>query len=290
MWTAQTFQVEVPEVYQIEVTNNCNLRCPTCIREDPRVIRKKGFLNPDLIDLMAKRGDFEGSYFVELQFAGEPLLHPDLSLIIDKLHTARVKVGLSTNGTLIGKKTLPALGKLDYLTISVDSPIHKEYQELRQAKLNDLIKKINLVMEMPIVPIVDLQAILFKDSRLAKLKKLAVDNNWKVTCREVPDCFAAYQGRWFPPEPMSELCLNPWLSVSVHWDGSVVPCCFAFGRQVVYGDLWVDSLKDIWSKSMTRKALIRRMKKGLYAMPCDLCYMRSPVLFHMRMLMENMKC
>jgi len=291
MWKTDNFQIEVPEIYQLEVTNQCSLKCPMCIRTDFRVARRIGYLDPGLITIMDKRGDFEGSYFVELQFAGEPLLHPQLERIIDSLHQIGLKVGLSTNGTLI-KSQLKALKKLDFLTISVDSVDPVEYGKFRGGTQFDRLRQgIENVLSLQPRPKIDLQVIDYSDkpSNLNALNLFAQEKGWNVVCRSVLDCFAAYQGRPYPENRLSELCLNPWLSVSVHWDGNVVPCCFSMGEQVVYGNLYNESLKDIWNKSQERQALIQRMRQGINQLPCSLCYMRSPVLFHQSMLMEDMK-
>jgi len=82
------FSVKVPEVYQIEITDNCNLSCPGCPRDLLVYRREKPnrYIEPALIEKMCHRGDLAGSYFVELQGAGEPLMHNSISDIIDVLH------------------------------------------------------------------------------------------------------------------------------------------------------------------------------------------------------------
>jgi len=292
-WEATTFQVEVPEIYQLETTNSCNLSCPACIRQDVRVKRPVGFLDLALLRKMIVRGDFAGSYFVELQMYGEPLLHPQLFDIIKMVKSTGCKVGMSTNGVLL-LENLHVIKELDYLTISVDSVDKTEYKYLRSGKtLAKLVSDIDAVLSLDPRPIVDLQVINFWDceNQLTGLTELAQRKKWDVTCRAVPDCFAAYQDRPYPKVNLSQLCLNPYLSVSVQWDGDVMPCCFSAGKDIVYGNLNTKPLKDIWQNSPARHQLILNMKENynFFNFPCKLCYMRSPALFHQRMLMENLR-
>ena len=289
-WEAKSFQVEIPEIYQLELTNACNLKCSMCIREDERVKRPIGFMDIELVKRMVDRGDFEGSYFVELQMYGEVLLNPELGEFIELLHTVGIKVGLSTNGTMV-KERLNELCTLDYLTISVDTTDKKEYEEQRGYKFDDLVNNINLIYNCNKRPKIDLQVINFWDGKDNLPGLIETFKGYDVTCRSVPDCFAAYQDRNYPSEQRYNLCLNPWLSVSVHWDGDVVPCCFSAGKHIVYGNLYRDSLKDIWNNSNERLKLTDDMRRNynIDREPCLYCYMRSPVLFHQRMLMQNIR-
>lgn len=146
---------------------------------------------------------------------------------------------------------------------------------------------------------VDTQVIDFfdRESELPDLQAWVTEEGWAdpsasaiVNARSVPDCFASYTAPELAPKSTS-LCLNPWMSVSIHADGDVVPCCFAFGKEVVYGNLKEASLEEIWQTSPERKKLQRdHLRAALDSdgpwLPemCSKCYMRSPVNLHFRML------
>jgi MoaA/NifB/PqqE/SkfB family radical SAM enzyme len=294
-WTTDKYNVELPEIFQIELSSFCNLECPACLRFDPRVRRPQGDMDINLISKMLKRGDFKGSYFVELQMYGEPTINPRFNDIVDMLHGHGFKIGMSTNGMLLSSMENCGMtsgqdpidvSQLDYLTISIDSPYKETYEKLR---LIDAIDEVYCQNG----PLIDLQVIKFGGkSELPDLIKLAESNHWDVMCREVPDCGVMYRGEPCPtPDGQNQLCLNPWLSVSVQWDGDACPCCFSAGKHIVYGNLWEHSLAEIWQTSEARKKLMYDMRTSLNmeGMPCALCYMRSPALFHQKMLMERMK-
>lgn len=289
-WSANTFQQEIPEIYQIELTNHCNLSCSHCVRQASD--RQLGYLNLDLLHKMVSRGDFSGGYFVELQMYGESTLHPKIDEIVHYLkHYTNIKLGMSTNGVLIPEK-IDTLSKLDYLTISIDSTDKEIYENLRGFSFDQLVSNISMMLNRTLRPIIDLQVINFFNDvdNLPGLIELAKQHKWTnyATLRSVYDCFALYYNRAHPNR-LGELCLNPWLSVSIHWDGDVVPCCFSSGKEVVYGNLYNADLKTIWNESQQRRQLMYRQRHGQNLMPCSKCYMRSPVLFHMQMLMQNLR-
>jgi radical SAM protein with 4Fe4S-binding SPASM domain len=48
------------------------------------------------------------------------------------------------------------------------------------------------------------------------------------------------------------VCDKPWTSMTVLWDGRVVPCCFDYDGTYVLGDLRKQSLKEIWGGEKMR--------------------------------------
>ncbi len=280
------FNLSLPEIYQVEVTSACNLKCPFCPRFQYK--RKDQFLDVSLAKKISER-DLGNSYFVEFQFTGEPLLHPKLSTIID-FFKGKVKVGLSTNGLLIDKQ-INAICKLDYVTISVDSLV--DYEKVRVGGRKDkLLQNIELFLKKkPSYLVVDLQVIdLSKDFGLdferafSSLQEFVSKKKWDVNVRAVADCSIAVRKK--QKVDCKDLCINPWFSVSVHADGDVVPCCFAFGKEYVYGNLNRSSLSEIWSSESVLQLREQHMSRQ-YNQMCQKCYMRSPAYFHWNLFVKT---
>jgi radical SAM protein with 4Fe4S-binding SPASM domain len=57
------------------------------------------------------------------------------------------------------------------------------------------------------------------------------------------------------------VCQWPWTSVTILWDGSVVPCCFDFDKRYVLGNAGSESLQEIWQGPRLR-ALRREFITG----------------------------
>ena len=283
-----TFNSRLPSIYSVEIASYCSLSCEFC----PRGQYPDQFIDIGLAQTIAER-DLKGSEFIEFQLTGEPTLHPKFNEIVD-LFSGRVFLGTSTNGNSM-HKALPGLLKLNYITVSVDSVTN--YENVRKGgKWSRLESGLRALLEAKgdnRYPKIDLQFIELDKSTLheAWLMKELV-HSWgyerRCTIRTIPDCFAAVQDR-MPMRPKKELCLDPWLSCVVQADGDVVPCCFAFSKQVCYGNLNHQSLEEIWHTSPALMKLREEHLTDQLTGACAKCYMRSPVLLHKELMWQAIK-
>ncbi len=274
----------LPEVYQLEVSSVCNLECKMCPRTKFTRKDKTLLISLDLIHKLIKEDSFQGSYFVELQMAGEPLIHPNLYTIVTLLQETGVKVGLSTNGTLISER-LDSLLKLDYLTISVDSITG--YEKLRVGgKIQKLIDNIKTFLILNRKTKVDLQIIELPgwEKQLALLKDLFPDTN----IRTVKDCFMTIFQKVDKLPVSDKLCINPWISCSIQCNGNVVPCCFSFWDDIIYGNVNKKTLKEIWNGRKVEH-LKNNHQYREYEPICARCYMRSPAFLHTNIFNNSMR-
>lgn len=279
----------LPEVYQIEIVSSCNLKCIMCPTQFFQRKNKQKFIEIDLIKKIVDEGDLDASYFVELQMAGEPTLHPKMKEIIKLIKSTGVNVGLSTNGTHIKNQT-EALLELNSITISLDSITH--YDEIRtggkiENLLTDMIEFIPKALEKGII--IDIQIIELEgwETQLDYIKILF--DKYDVNIRSNPNCYFPY----FYPEkytlPVSnELCINPWFSVSIQANGNVTSCCFSMGDDVIFGNLNDNSLREIWLNDEVKKLQDEHQTRQ-YRPICSKCYMRSPCLFHWDMYLSGIK-
>lgn len=105
----------------IEITNVCNLKCDFC----PVTERKAKLMDSTSFEkILSQVKDYTDHIYLHVK--GEPLLHPDLSLFLDLAHEYKLKVNITTNGTLISKvkdKLLskPALRQINFSLHSFDA-------------------------------------------------------------------------------------------------------------------------------------------------------------------------
>ena len=286
---------ELPEIYAVEATNACDLQCPMCLRTS-HMHRKPKLFELDLLDKMIKRGDFGGSYFVELQQAGEPTIHPDLKFMIDMLKDqAHVLVGLSTHGLNFTKMhKVEACLRLDAITISVDSLDEETYHRMRYpAHVYELTAALDHFFEKqhrePFPKLVELQLVEAPQftSRTQedkeKLQELIQSKGWRAEVRVTSDSFIEMQGRGMVEKPETPFCINPWMSVNVGVDGRVTSCCYIFepDEETVnyYGDLRLQSLKEIWGGKKVKEMRCSQ-RTGQLKDQCTKCYQTSPTLIH----------
>jgi len=82
----------------IEITNCCNLSCSFC----PATKRDQAFMSLDSFEEVLKKLQGHGDH-VYLHIKGEPMMHPEFEGILNLCGAYKVKVNLTTNGTLLKK-------------------------------------------------------------------------------------------------------------------------------------------------------------------------------------------
>lgn len=279
---------ELPEVYQIEVARACNFKCPMCPTQFFPRENNEQFLSLGLLDKIISQGDLDNSYFVELQMGGEPTLHPHLDEIISMLKTTGVKLGMSTNGSNI-IRCMQDLLKLDSITVSVDSLTN--YNDIRvgkvtPTKIDTFISHLKLLLNNTGMKgiAVDLQVIEL-DGWEAQMDLInEVFEGYEFNLRSIPNGYVHYLPNSGKKYFSNELCINPWMSVSVQCNGHVTSCCVAQGDDLIYGDLNTQTLREVWAESEVLIDFRNAMREGDYPEVCKKCYTRSPALFHQNML------
>lgn len=83
----------------IEITNNCNLNCSFC----PKTKREKKFMTEnEFKEVIEKIKPYVN--FLYLHLMGEPLMHPKLKELLDISYENKMKINITTNGTLLKNK------------------------------------------------------------------------------------------------------------------------------------------------------------------------------------------
>lgn len=278
----KSFKIDMPEIYQVEVSSVCNYDCIMCPRNLYERKDKTPFIDINLVKKLVDEGAFEGSYFVELQMTGEPLLYPNIGDVIHLIKSTKAKVGLSTNGSLIHKK-IDELSELDYMTISVDSI--SDYSSIRRkGNIDQLLSNIDIMRGTRTS--IDLQVVELEgwEKEFAAVKRMFPD----MYVRSINDCWLAIR---FPVDELpvsTDICINPWMSVSIQSNGNVVPCCFNFWDDIIYGNVKYNTLKEIWEGKKV-KALRKQHEEKKYSPICSKCYMRSPTFLHWNIFNKSIK-
>ncbi|MBC7362212.1 MAG: SPASM domain-containing protein [Candidatus Aminicenantes bacterium] len=118
----------------IEPTSGCNLKCQTCIRltwNEPF-----GAMRWELFEkLCAELKFFPHLQSIMLAGFGEPLFHPDIVRMVEKLKNATsASVEITTNGTLLDEFMAKGLleAGLDRLWVSFDGTSETSFNDIRQ--------------------------------------------------------------------------------------------------------------------------------------------------------------
>lgn len=195
-----------PNIYAIELTNECNFNCGYCKRYFSD--RKKGFMSLNTVKNSITY--LKNSIFVELHMNGESLLHNNFGKIVKLIRPVVPYLGIATNGSLLGRWEEILL--LDEITIS----LHQ-------------YKKIDMNLMENFKGLIRFQVLNNQDIPTDFLR------NW--TCRKnvILDIveFIDYNKKI----KNNEICLDSIFNAVIHWDGDIVPCCKANTKEVVLGNV-----------------------------------------------------
>lgn len=106
-------------VLQVHPLGRCNLTCAHCYStSSPQATSRlaPGLLTAAIDDAAA------AGYDVLAVSGGEPLLYGELERLVDAAQAAGMRATVTTNGTLLDRRRLARLRRLDLLAISIDGP------------------------------------------------------------------------------------------------------------------------------------------------------------------------
>lgn len=129
----------------IEILKRCNSRCSYCNNWKENASQRISAadcqeLFPQLTSLGVQRLIITG---------GEPLLHPELDMILKLAVSSKIYTSLITNGLLLSSARFDALVKagLQGITLSLDTLDAEIYYKHRGVKLQNPLKKLQLISE-----------------------------------------------------------------------------------------------------------------------------------------------
>lgn len=279
-----------PYLINSEPTNKCMLHCPFCPTGKSNS-RKNGYANLQIFDNIFNE-IAAYTYIITFHGWGEPLLHKDLPRFIDLAHRHRICTVVTSNGILLDKGTAEKFisSKLDVLYISIDGVSEDTYRKYR---VGGNLKKVfcnieNLVAlkkaKNSSIPFIEWQFIVFRHNqneiKKAKdlAKKLGVDSIVFLPAYTEDPAYEPSDPKFrlpqFSPLTKPSDCKHLWSTLSLHWDGTVVPCCNDYTGNTAYGNAKQFSMKQIWNNTKFKAS--RSMVKSGFAderdhIPCTTC-------------------
>lgn len=250
-----------PISLQIELTSRCNLKCKMC-EHSFKEINKKDLSYDQFVYIIDQ---FPFLKNITLQGLGEPLLNVDLFKMIREAKKRNIRIGLTTNGTLlteeIGRKLID--NQIDWIFISLDSLNKDRYEEIRKgAKLDIVVANIEKFIKQKgnKPPETNFWTLIMNDNiedipsivsfaKKLKMKKVVLQNihnwghdsfntNWKKMKMDSEDKFAKMvenikdiaQGinvevNTNISKDNKSKCDWPWRSMYITSEGFVTPCC-----------------------------------------------------------------
>lgn len=234
----------------IEITNICNLNCSFC----PETTRTKQFMSSEQFEYIAKKIKPYGDY-IYLHVKGEPLLHKELSQILDICERLNLKVCITTNGTLIDKNinlllSKPAIHKIHISLHSFEASIPNLTIEQYINNICYLIKNADFLIVLRF----------WNEGGLNKLNNdilKILQHNFsfirddKINERTYIENGEKFEWANLSSPNKSELdygfCYALRNQIGILVDGSVVPCCLDNNGDITLGNIFESDLQDIYN-------------------------------------------
>jgi MoaA/NifB/PqqE/SkfB family radical SAM enzyme len=147
--------VIVPSIHSlskvyIETTSACNLNCVTCIRKSWD--EELGFMDMAIFEKLVNQiKEIKTIESVMFGGFGEPMYHREILYMIKTLKNLGLKVGITTNGTMLNEESIRSLleSQLDELWVSIDSTETLKFNEIRDgADFSQIQKNLKYFKEM----------------------------------------------------------------------------------------------------------------------------------------------
>lgn len=251
----------------LEITNNCNLNCDFCIKNE----RKKKFISINEFKIVLDKIKNHTKYLY-FHILGEPLLHPKINEIID-IASKNFMINITTNGYLINK--VKNNKNIRQLNISLHSYDEKYGIELDKYLKNifdviDILKETTYISlriwtennnNQKIIEYMNKKYNLTIDSNMSLEKNVFISMNKKFIWPNLNNNFIEETGT----------CLGTIEHIGILVDGTVIPCCLDSKGDINLGNIYEEQLEDIIKKDRFIKIKEGFLKNKKVETLCQKC-------------------
>lgn len=251
----QGSDIPLPSIVEISDSGTCNRSCSFCPRSDPEYPDKKDFITEELHNkIFTELSSLNYSGMIIYSGFNEPLLNKKA---YENIASARnflpdAKIELITNGdvlTIDRLKKLFASG-LNTILISVyDGPEDMiKFEEMcKKAQLN---KKQYVIRNRYLPPEQDFGITI--NNRSGNLE----NSEYKIET---------------PKKYLNRPCYYPGYMFFIDYNGDVLMCSHDWGKKQILGNLYKESIKDIWLSEKSNIARKKLFKGQRTFSPCNKC-------------------
>jgi MoaA/NifB/PqqE/SkfB family radical SAM enzyme len=252
-----------PRVYNIELTNHCNMKCVMC-KNHQIPPEGKHYLDTQVLARFVAEIDSFGPHTFLLVKQGDALAHPEFPRMLGILRAAsrHHRIYLTTNGLALHGQRLEAIldHEVDFVTFSIDSIVPKTYRKIRGRPLQPVLENLRELMRRKVrsnlrLPHVSVNMVVMKSNagELDMCRRFWGKEGIQLTLQKanywVEDTSEAGNPRWTLRNQAAGArypCYAPFLSPTLNSDGTVSICCGDWNNSCVLGDFRKQSFAEIW--------------------------------------------
>lgn len=268
----------------VEITNICNLNCSFCHKTK----REKEFISVENFRyIISSIKPFTN--YIYMHIMGEPLLHPQLNQLLDICEEYKIKVNITTNGTLIHNVKNDIINKKSLRQINFSIHSFEDNNGIFDEKyLLDILdfafkNKENIISclrlwnieenndsNKHIVSIIENYFSLDRDY----LTGITSGNGITLT----KNIYFQQQKRFVWPDINREYEINSGMAcfglrdhLGILVNGDVVPCCLDCEGDIVLGNVYNQEFKDIFDCKRAKNIIEGFRKKQAVEKLCKTC-------------------
>ena len=234
---------------QFESTTTCSARCTFCPRYD--MTRPMGEMSDKLFHKIIEESKFFRKPEIVPFLNGEPFCFPRIWEWLDYMKEKNCRVYLYTNGEQMDVDRLVEYRNIRYVCCSINATTKKTYKAIMRGPDFDVVEeKVKyLIKKAPFPVYVSMVEVEKNQHEIEDFKKKWGEH---VTHGEFKNWGGARHDKL---ERTGERvpCLAFLRTITILWDGRVVPCCMDFDAKVVLGDANTQTLSEIKSSVLRGK-------------------------------------
>jgi len=224
-------------------------------------VRRFGIMEPDLFEKLMSEIDKHGCRRIALHKDGEPLLHPKIIQILERVKRNNNHiVYLTTNAHKLTDEVSKALlsNKIDVVNFSIGAASKEFYEKVRGKNFEKVINNILHFLDLRkqsewkprvLVQIINLPQFQEMKSEIKKFRKFwskfdVEIQEWENLTWGIFDYKDAGKKR-YP-------CYSLWESMVVNSDGLVSACCMDWRQKLITGNTNNQKMQEIWKGKQLR--------------------------------------
>lgn len=250
---------------QFESSTTCNAKCTFCPRYD--MTRPMGEMSDELFHKIIKESKIFRNPEIVPFLNGEPFVFFRIWEWLDYMRDNECRVYLFTNAELIDVDRIIKYPNIRYVCCSINAATKETHSaimrgpnyEVVEAKVQELIKKASFPIYVSMVEV---------ERNQHEVESFREKWGKRVTHGEFKNWGGARHDK-LEKAGVRKPCLALLRTITILWDGRVVPCCMDYNGQLILGDANTQTLSEILINSKWLRK--RHMKLDFNMIPCKDC-------------------